>query len=298
MERLNVGINGGENMEKGQLYCCELDSKVPMLEWIDRAVQSSDDHVVFFSRLPHRRLIDQLDITKVETYWLTDRVGQGHIAPDLAQVHSLILARVNNHRGLIILEGLEWLVTLHGETTVLNFIRGLRDDLHRTQWSLLLPINPLAFNSIWVARLHREAPLLELSGPKTESLESESVVEESTVEPIFEERGSTEEGLPHLVMLTRLPETGFTKQILRKRILQWRRMGLDVSEVEPALHFEDSEAHALYSKVEEKVRRAVELERRIDTMKSDLSASELTTSKFRIRQLTGLDELESLMFTN
>ena len=285
-------------MKKGQLYCCELDSKVPMLEWIDHAVQSSDDHVVFFSRLPHRRLIDQLDITKTETYWLTDRVGQGHIAPDLAQIHSLILTRINNHRGLIILEGLEWLVTLHGETTVLNFIRGLRDGLHRSQWSLLLPIKPLAFNSIWVARLHREAPLMELSGPKTESFESESFVEESTVEPFFEDRGSTEEGLPHLVMLTRLPETGFTKQILRKRILQWRRMGLDVSEVEPALHFADSEAHALYSKVEEKVRRAVELERRIDTKESELTASELTTSKFRIRQLTGLDELESLIFTD
>lgn len=139
---------------------------------------------------------------------------------------------------------------------------------------------------------------MELSGPKTESFESESFVEESTVEPFFEDRGSTEEGLPHLVMLTRLPETGFTKQILRKRILQWRRMGLDVSEVEPALHFADSEAHALYSKVEEKVRRAVELERRIDTKESELTASELTTSKFRIRQLTGLDELESLIFTD
>lgn len=293
-----MGVNGGKNLDKGQLYCCEIDSNLPLLEWIDHAVQSSDDHVVFFSRLPHRRLLDQLDITKVETYWLTDRIGQGHIAPDLGQVHSLILARIKNHRGLIILEGLEWLVALHGETTVLNFIRSLRDDLHRTQWSLLLPVNPLAFNSIWVARLHREAPLMELSGPRTESIESRTFDEEPHEEPLPDDRGSTEEGLPHLVMLTRLPEIGFTKHILRKRILQWRRMGLDVSEVEPALYLEDSDAHALYSIVEEKVRRAVELERRIEAVKSNLSASELTTSKFRIRQLTGLDQIESMMFTD
>ena len=104
-----------------------------------------------------------------------------------------------------------------------------------------------------------------------------------------------EEGLPELVMLNKLPNIGFTRVILRKRILQWRRMGLDVSEVEPALHMNDDEAYNLYSKVEEKVRTAVELERAIEANKDLLSASELTTSKFRIRQLTGLDEIRSTL---
>ncbi len=72
-------------------------------------------------------------------------------------------------------------------------------------------------------------------------------------------------------------------------------MGLDVSEVEPALHMNDDEAYSLYSKVEEKVRIAVELERAIEANKDLLSASELTTSKFRIRQLTGLDEIRSTL---
>ena len=72
-------------------------------------------------------------------------------------------------------------------------------------------------------------------------------------------------------------------------------MGLDVSEVEPALHMNDDEAYILYSKVEEKVRIAVELERAIEANRDLLSASELTTSKFRIRQLTGLDEIRSTL---
>ena len=70
-------------------------------------------------------------------------------------------------------------------------------------------------------------------------------------------------------------------------------MGLDVSEVEPALHMNDENAYELYSKVEEKVRTAVELERAIEANRDLLSASELTTSKFRIRQLTGLEEIRS-----
>ena len=41
------------------------------------------------------------------------------------------------------------------------------------------------------------------------------------------------------------------------------------------------------------MRTAVELERAIEANRDLLSASELTTSKFRIRQLTGLEEIRS-----
>jgi hypothetical protein len=72
-------------------------------------------------------------------------------------------------------------------------------------------------------------------------------------------------------------------------------MGLDVSEVEPALHMGDEDAFALYSTVEQKVRIAVELERAIEHHKLAFTASELTTSKFRIRQLTGLEEIRRMI---
>ncbi len=118
--------------------------------------------------------------------------------------------------------------------------------------------------------------------------------EEPEMEPI-ETLPVTEEGLPALVMLNRLPKNGFTKQLLRKRILQWRRMGLDVSEVEPALYLNDHEGFELYASIESKVRTAVELERQIDSCSESLSASELTTAKFRIRQLTGFDQVKALI---
>jgi hypothetical protein len=99
-----------------------------------------------------------------------------------------------------------------------------------------------------------------------------------------------EDGTPKLVMLTRLPQTGFTKQILQRRILQWRRMGLDTSEIEYTLYSDDeTEMYHRYVAVEENVRRATELEQ--DTQ-------EKTIALFRIRQLTGLDELEYMYFSN
>jgi 3-methyladenine DNA glycosylase/8-oxoguanine DNA glycosylase len=68
--------------------------------------------------------------------------------------------------------------------------------------------------------------------------------------------------------------------------------------VEPALTIIDEKmAHQLYSSVEEKVRRAVELENHLEAISDNISATELTTARFRIRQLTGLDELEQWLLS-
>lgn len=293
MERSTTSVTGSESLEKGLLFSCEFDSTKQMLEYIDSINHTTDEHIVFLSRLPHRRLLDQLDISKIETYWMTHRVGQAHIAPDLKAIHDLIQSRISHHHGVIVLEGLEWLVTLHGESTILNFIRTLRDEIHRTQWMLILSLEPLAFNSIWLARLRREAPLMEVHLDVADQIEFEVELEDE--DNAAEHIHVTEEGLPSLVMLNRLPKNGFTHALLRKRVLQWRRMGLDVSEVEPALHQALDDAFVLYTTVESKVRVAVELERRIDSVSEHLNASELTTSKFRIRQLTGLEDIERML---
>ena len=75
-------------------------------------------------------------------------------------------------------------------------------------------------------------------------------------------------------------------------------MGLDVSEIEPALNYEDDRSYELYRIVEEKTRRAVELEQFINENKNQLSASEISVDLFRIRQLSGLDELERKYYSN
>jgi hypothetical protein len=100
------------------------------------------------------------------------------------------------------------------------------------------------------------------------------------------------DGGPRLTYLARLPRTGFTNQILVKRILQWRRMGLDVSRIEPALSYTMDKAYELYKSVEEDVRKATELERFIHVNQDKINTVKLATDMFKIRQLTGLDEIE------
>ena len=288
-------------MEKGHIYTTDFTSDEEILSWIDRKSQSKEEHILLFSRLPHRRLLEHIDINSVEAYWLTERVTEGAILPEMDGILEIILNHLSNHTGIVILEGLEWLVTKNGEDSTLSFVRKLRDSVHRSAWSIVLPIRALAFESLWLARLRREAPSMEPSKVEID-IEIETFADDGISEMIaldnveVEPLEILEDGSPRLIMLTRLPSVGFNESLLRKRILQWRRMGLDVSEVEPALTMDSEDAYALYAVVEEKVRRAVDLERQLNQISGSISATEEATSRFRIRQLTGLDELENRLY--
>ena len=70
-------------------------------------------------------------------------------------------------------------------------------------------------------------------------------------------------------------------------------MGLDVSAAEPALFQEsDDIGFEIYKSVEDRVRRAIELDNRLDILEANGWKSEVTKMRFRVRQLTGLDEVE------
>ena len=249
-------------MEKGHIYTTEFVSDEEVLAWVDRESQSGEKHILLFSRLPHRRLLEHIDINAVEAYWLSERVTEGAILPEMDGILEIILNHLSNHTGIVILEGLEWLVTKNGEDNTLSFVRKLRDSAHRSTWTIILPIRALAFESLWLARLRREAPSIELTKPELDGkslLESnlDDLAGENYNHAEFQPLETLDDGTPRLVALTRLPPVGFTESLLRKRILQWRRMGLDVSEVEPALTMESEQAYTLNARVEENVRRAV-----------------------------------------
>ncbi|MGY8735143.1 MAG: DUF835 domain-containing protein [Candidatus Poseidoniales archaeon] len=300
-------------MEQGRLYTAELSDNTALYPWLDKQLEVSQQQVLLFSRQPHKRLLEYIDLAKIESYWLSERVTAGAIPPSLEKIAHIITSKLPNDHGLIIVEGLEWLVSLHGEDAVLAFIRRIRDETYKSSWKIIFPINCLVFDSVWLARLRREAPGTDIFSPIQDDLievNEEGIVKQNESSDAIKshnfqqmpgegiELDTREDGSPKLVMLTRLPRNGFSNSILTRRILQWRRMGLDVSEVEPALKIiDDKVAHQLYSSVEEKVRRAVELENHLEARSDNISATEMATARFRIRQLTGLDEIENWLLS-
>ena len=122
----------------------------------------------------------------------------------------------------------------------------------------------------------------------------ESSFEPSSTASIGEVQGSVQPSLDahEIQHLTRLPQ-GFSSDALRRRILQWRRMGFDVSDLESALVQEAEVRERIYRHVEDNVRRAIDLDRRLDLMAEHLPATDVERDRFRLRQLTGLDQIES-----
>ena len=277
-------------MKTGNIYTLDLVSQDEILAYVDKLSMRDQEHVLLLSRLPQRRLIEHIDLDKVEAYWVTTQDVMGSIQPSLDQMSDLITKRVENHTGIAIIEGIEWLISLHGFSEVLKFVMALKDSLHRKPWSILLVVAEDIFEEIQSAKWHREAPSWEI--PKQVEL-SEIESSDDKVSEISEKTEELVDNNTSLSFLVRIPKEGYSKEIARRRILQWRRMGLDVSAAEPALFQEsDEKGFEIYKSVEERVRRAIELDNRLDILEEKGLKSEVTKLRFRVRQLTGFDEVE------
>lgn len=288
MRRVSV-----EDLDVGKLYSLRYESQDKFLAIVDKFSQDSDKHAMLVSRSPQRRLLEHIDLDKVESYWMTTYDVLGAIQPSLEALEDLITSRVSNHEGVIFIEGIERLVALNGFSELMTMVMKIKDILHRRQWIVIFTINEEVFDEIQLAKWHKEVnpwtilekqALTNIDIDTTEILAVES--DNSTIQ---------EDDLAgnKLSFLTKIPKDGYTKDILRKRILQWRRMGLDVSAAEPALYStSDDDGYLIYKRVEQNVRRAVELDNRLDLLEQRGFKSEVTKMRFRIRQLTGFDAVE------
>jgi|TARA_B100001741_G_C16495142_1_gene571696 hypothetical protein len=278
-------------MEVGNIYTLNLVSQDEVLAYVDKMSMRDQEHVLLLSRLPQRRLIEHIDLDKVEAYWVTTQDVTGSIQPSLDQISDLVTNRVENHNGIAIIEGIEWLVALHGYNDVLKLVMNLKDSLHRKPWSILLVVTEDIFDEIQYAKWHREAPSWEV--PTRVELTENIIVEDDNSDLDYDNAVEMEDSNTSLSFLVRIPKEGYSKDVARRRILQWRRMGLDVSAAEPALFQESDElGFEIYKSVEERVRKAIELDNRLDILEANGWKSEVTKMRFRVRQLTGLDEVE------
>ena len=165
-----------EELKRGQVMTVSCDDITAVHDWLGHKIEESSETHVLISRLPPRRLLERLDISKIETHWLTENDADGSLYPHLERMDSTIRERVSSNEGTIILEGIELLVGMHGWDAVMTFVRSLVDALSGTYWTLVLPLDPLSIDVKYLAMLKREAP--ELSLP---------VVTEEEIEPIVEE---------------------------------------------------------------------------------------------------------------
>lgn len=299
-----------------KVYGTQLNDPHAGFLWVQQ-MQQDGHNMLVLSRLAPRRLSRSLHLDTIQFRWLTERNDPHALQPSLEQINHFITTNVDSDSGIIWLDCVEYLSDMHGFDPLIHFIDTMSDTLFESKWTVVLPYSPLAFSSTQLARLRRIAPNFDIStdhsGESTLPTEGQTEIEvhhpdthgeresgevtEIGVSPPKEEEGvftsqgvEVEEGL---VVLSRIPENALSRAILARRLEQWAELGFDISEAEPLLLIDErAERFRRYFIVEELVRRASECERRIRELEALGFTTEATKLRFRIMQLTGIDDVE------
>ncbi len=293
----NVGL---KLPPKGRVFSILSDEPRDSFHWLAMVEHEYQTQITVFTRLAPQRLGQHLKLDRIEFKWLSESMDAHALSPSLERIHHAISTRISTDSGVIWLDAVEYLIHRHGFDAFLAFTRSLADELNGTEWTVLLPFTPLSLEGTEIAHLRREAMPFDISNQFTsqiinfesdnESIESEdnTVIDEEQIEEII--YVTTESKLK---MLSSIAEAALSTEVLKRRIDQWVEMGFDVSELDQAVSSERGVRYSIYREVEERVRRAIECERRVQMIEVRGHSVEATKMRFRIMQLTGLDDIEN-----
>lgn len=284
-------LNTFESSDTGDVYA-----------FLTPQITNCKGEVACYSRLPMRQLLRYIPSNLAEMWWLTDREDQRAVAPDIETLDAHVNGQLGPPGSLLIVEGLDWLASRSGEEVTLAWLQRLDAAVRERDIDVVLPVDPLSLSVHFWRRLSGLAPLLEQ--PLTERLDAVDSGDRPVVEVAeSDSRGeivrADERVLTHLVSL---PLAGFNKTLLAKRMLQWKRMGFDLSALEPALSMNDmQEVHAVYAAVETDIRLAIDGLRLMEHHHGRLSVSEREMFNYRMMSLTDVvqhvQELEHVIST-
>ena len=278
------------------------DPRAP-LHWLAMVQHELGARVSVFSRLSPQRLGQHLRLDRIEFKWLSESIDSHSLPPSLERIHHAISTRIATDGGIIWLDGVEFLIHRQGFDAFLAFTRSLADELTGTDWSLMLPFSPLSLEGTAVAQLRREASPFEIQVAPRPAVSAESDVPAPAPAPLsgaeeteIEVEVEAEVSLPEvggLTMLTSIASAALSPAVLMRRRAQWQEMGFDVTELDHALTLDDEGRYAIYRAVENRVRRAIECERRLRMIEMRGHMVEAVKMRFRILQLTGLTAIEN-----
>ncbi len=123
------------------------------------------------TRMPLEKLGSLAQKESVAKFWLSSKPGKHSISPSLTKISHEISQFVKFHpNSVIMLDGLEYLISHIEFNNVLKFVNGLVDSMAMYKSILLIPINPLTVEAKQLALLERDMNTIEI--PDKESIGS------------------------------------------------------------------------------------------------------------------------------
>ena len=284
------------------LYSVEIAQSPQLYVHLAGLEDLSSRHLRCYSRLPMRQLLRYVESNQASMWWISEQETAQSVPPNTSSLLNHLEAHAPDSNDVVVIEGLDWLVSREGDKEVLQFLQTLDGRSRAGDYTILLPVDPLSYHPQFWTRMRSLAPshprsgVVELPSEKTAHGSSDPRTETKDVEPDSVKDGQQ---LTHLVSL---PSAGFTTAILSRRMLQWKRMGFDLAMLEPALSMKNmSDAHHLYASVERTVSKAIDLMRLLEANQDVLSVTEREVFHYRLMALSKVntveDELVNLLST-
>jgi len=103
-------------------------------------------------------ILKRFDLGEAKVLWLTDTsVNEPKIYPKLESMMYVLEEFIEvKERGVLLLDGVEYLISIHGFSPTLKFLREIIDDISMSSTILLLPLNPAAIDRQEASMLERE----------------------------------------------------------------------------------------------------------------------------------------------
>jgi hypothetical protein len=175
---LASGATFSADVRPGNVYLVEERRPKVSYELFEHALSSGCAGLVITREFP-KRLLTEKELDSCRVVWLTNLVGEGRINPTaigilMSQVRAFIESQ---KRTAIIVDGLEYLVSLNTYDRMLQFMHQLRDMVVTNDCVLIVPVDPRTMSEREIALLERN---LEVVLPRPESEAGEDQIISST----------------------------------------------------------------------------------------------------------------------
>ncbi len=172
----------GEHLpvEKGFIYLVKERRPDAAFSMFDEATADGAKGMLISREHPNR--LKQLRPFEAESIlWLTHRPGKSHVGPtELSLVSHRIDRFVEAHgRVVVLIEGLEYLITHNDFETVLRFVNHLHDFVLAHDCAVIIVVDPRVLSTREVALLERSAKVVEPVGNVPDAPQAEPVPDEA-----------------------------------------------------------------------------------------------------------------------
>ncbi len=172
-QAISAGTSVSLEPKPGNVYLVEEKRPRASYAFFDQVMTSGYPGLVVTRDFP-KKLQSDTGIGSCRILWLTNLVGDGRINPTavgilMGQIRSFIEA---NPKSAIVLDGLEYLISLNTFERMLQFMHQLRDFVVTNDCVMFVPLDPRTVGQRELALLERSMEPVEMKEPSEGQEES------------------------------------------------------------------------------------------------------------------------------